>query len=133
MVVLVSWFGRASQSRLRSERRTRWVIFFFWLQCWLIFVSGRCWVRRLYCSSCDMHACSRHYIDFPRHGKKVIYLYFIVTLCLYLVQCHFVRSFPHLLDRFTTQSFYCKYIIPRSSYHEKLTAYFCTRPEKLWQ
>ena len=106
------WFGRASQGKLRSERRTRWVTFFFFRCKQTMFVdlvSGRCWVRRLYCSSCDMHACSRHYIDFPRHGKKVIYLYLIATLCLYLIQSHFVRSFPNVLDRFTAQSFYRKF------------------------
>lgn len=86
----MSWFGRASQGKLRSERRTRSVTFlflFFWCKqnMFVDFISGRYWVRRLYSSSCDMRACSRHYIDFPRHGKKVIYLYLIATLCLYLI------------------------------------------------
>ena len=73
----MSWFGRASQGKLRSERRTRWVISLFFLCVDVDFFSGRCWVRRLYCSSCDMHACSQHYIDFPRHGKK---LYIFISL-----------------------------------------------------
>lgn len=78
VVDLVSWFGRASQGKLRSERRTRWVISLFFFLCVDVdFFSGRCWVRRLYCSSCDMHACSQHYIDFPRHGKK---LYIFISL-----------------------------------------------------
>ena len=110
-----------------SKRKTYEVSDLFFTAAYVDFVSGRCWVWRLYCSSCDMHACSRHYIDFPRHGKNVIYLYFIATLCLYLIQRHFIRSFPNLLDKFTTQSFYCKYF---SSFNRTMK---CLLPHALFQ
>ena len=129
------WEGFTRQS---SKRKTYEVShFLFWVQakhvCWY-FVSGRYWVQRLYCSSCDMHACSRHYINFPRHGKKVIYLYFIATLCLYLtfrviLFAHFpIYWIGSLLSLSIASIFHTC-----SSYHEKLKAFCCIRPEKPWR
>ena len=77
------WEGFTGQT---SKQKTYEVgdFFFFFVQPNMVvdFVSGQCWVRRLYCSSCDMHACSRHYIDFPRHGKK-LYIFISLPRCAY--------------------------------------------------
>ena len=129
MLVLVFWFGKALQGKLQNERRLRWghfFIFYFFVVVNLT-TSGQSWAQHLYCSSYDIRACSRHYIDYPRHGMN-----FISNTTLYSYTLSRVILFAHFpiywIGSFLSPSYASIFLfncIMRNLWY--------TRHKKLWQ